>query len=446
MREILPQLPDKWNNRTLKNISLFLRRGKSPVYAEKNEGLLIVNQDCIRWDCIDLDKAKYHIQPANIADEFYLLPEDILINSTGTGTIGRVNQWNSRNIKAVADSHVTVIRINKVEADSKYIRYFLISEAGQRYLEAICYTGSTNQIELSKRYLSKFDIPCAPFVEQRAIAGILSKVDEAIEAVGNSIQAAERLKKSLMQNLLTGKLKSDGTWRNEDELMITKYGVAFKDWKYCQIRDLIKENYILEIQDGNHGELHPTSKDFEKEGIPFVMASDISNGYVDIDKCKRIPNNLAESLRIGFAKNRDVLLSHKASIGYTCIVEGAEPYFMLTPQVTYYRCNPSKLLPEYLLYFIQQYNFQNILEGFAKQSTRNYIGITNQKKMWIYLPESLEEQALLVKPLISADSKLKTQRSKIKSLNILKKSLMQNLITGKIRVDVDKINDLLEEV
>jgi type I restriction enzyme, S subunit len=181
MKKTLSRLPDKWDYKALKKMSLFLRRGRSPVYAEKNMGLFVINQDCIRWDCIELEKAKYHIQPANIADEFYLLPGDILINSTGTGTIGRVNQWNNRHVKAVADSHVTVIRINRLETDPRYIRYFLASEAGQRYLEAICYTGSTNQIELSKRYLSKFNIPCAPFLEQRAIAGIFSKVLEMIK-------------------------------------------------------------------------------------------------------------------------------------------------------------------------------------------------------------------------------------------------------------------------
>lgn len=150
-------------------------------------------------------------------------------------------------------------------------------------------------------------------------------------------------------------------------------------------------------------------------------------------------------MRIGFSFKGDVLLSHKASIGYTCIVAEADPYIMLTPQVTLYRTNQEKLLPEYLLYFFQLYTFQIILEGFAKQSTRNYIGITNQKKLWIYLPDSIEEQRELIIPIANVDKEIIKKQKKIETLQRLKKSLMQNLLTGKVRVDIPKINELLKE-
>ena len=248
-----------------------------------------------------------------------------------------------------------------------------------------------------------------------------------------------------MQNLLTGKLKPDGNLRTEDDLQITKYGYAYKDWKYCKINDLIKEGYIKKVQDGNHGESHPIAAEFVEEGIPFVMASDISKGYIDTENCKKITKTRADRLRIGFSYKDDVLLSHKASVGYTCIVDKAEPYVMLTPQVTLYRVDKQKLIPEYLLYFFQLYTFQIILEGNAKQSTRNYIGITNQKKMWIYLPETIEEQKELVAPIIKVDKEVIGKQIKIQTLQRLKKSLMQNLLTGKVRVDVARINELLKE-
>ena len=267
-------------------------------------------------------------------------------------------------------------------------------------------------------------------MNKKSIAEIISKVDEAIEAVENSIKSAERLKKSLMQNLLTGKLKTDGTWRSADEMVMTKYGYAPSSWKYCQIKDLIKEGYIEGVQDGNHGESHPVAAEFVGEGIPFVMASDIANGFIDIDNCKKLTKERADRLRIGFAKNGDVLLSHKASVGYTCIVDIADPYVMLTPQVTYYRVAPDKLIPEYLKLFFQTYSFQCIVEGLAKQSTRNYIGITNQKKMWIYLPDNIHEQKKVVAPIIQVDNEILSKKSKIKSLQTLKKALMQNLLTA----------------
>ncbi|MGZ4978529.1 MAG: restriction endonuclease subunit S [Methylobacter sp.] len=335
--------------------------------------------------------------------------------------------------------------INVVTNDKLNNIYFLYwIKQNKNYIKR--FSAGTTFLEISRRTFKRLTIAVPESEEQKAISGLLFKVDEAIAAVENSIKAAERLKKSLMQNLLTGKLKPDGNRRNNEELMITKYGMACKSWKYCQIKDLIKEGYILQVQDGNHGEVHPTKDDFVNDGIPFVMASDIASGFVDTEHCKKIPITIADKLRIGFAKDGDVLLSHKASIGYTCIAKDVNPYFVLTPQVTYYRCDSSKLMPEYLLYFFQQYNFQNILEGNAKQSTRNYIGITNQKKLWIYLPETVEEQAQVIKPLAKIDSCLKIKRSKIVALKNLKKSLMQNLLTGKKRINLSRFEALLKEM
>ena len=363
---------------------------------------------------------------------FLLKKDDVLIAMSGNTTC-KMGLVTSSFCPSLLNQRVGRIKSISETISIKYIYYLLISDKYQKKLWN--FATATGQQNLSPRDILKLPFNKPPLPEQKMIAAILSKVDEAISAVEDSIKAAEKVKKALMQNLLTGKLKPDGTWRSEDNLFITKYGTASKHWKYWQIKDLIREGYILKVQDGNHGELHPTSQDFVEHGIPFVMASDIANGFVDMNKCKKIPENISNNLRIGFAYNRDVLISHKASIGYTCIVEKAEPYFMLTPQVTLYRCNSEKLLPEYLLYFFQQYNFQNILEAFAKQSTRNYIGITNQKKMWIYLPKSIEEQLKIIQPLMNIDSIVKSKKNKIETLKKLKKSLMQNLLTGKIRIN-----------
>src|SRR5690606_19576001 len=154
-----------------------------------------------------------------------------------------------------------------------YFFRWLTSHNIQERITAVS-EGTTGLGNLDIRFLRNMDIdyPENP-AEQTAIATLLSKVDEAIVTTQNSIKAAEKLKKALMQNLLTGKLKPDGSWRTEDELMSTKYGYAFKAWKYCKINDLIKEGYITKVQDGNHGESHPVSAEFVDEGIPFVMAS-----------------------------------------------------------------------------------------------------------------------------------------------------------------------------
>jgi type I restriction enzyme, S subunit len=335
----------------------------------------------------------------------------------------------------------------KIDADitPEYFFQWFSSHMVQERITAVS-EGTTGLGNLDIRYLRNMDIEYPDNeAEQKAIAKILSKVDEAIKASENSIKAAEILKKSLMQNLFTGKLKPDGKWRKDIDLQKTAYGLIAKDWRYCKIQDLIKDNFITEVKDGNHGESHPISSEFVTEGIPFIMASDISGGFIDFVNCKKIPVERAKKLRIGFSIKDDVLLSHKASMGFTAIVPDVDPYIMLTPQVTYYRCNKEKLLPEYLGCFFQTYKFQRLFETYSAQSTRNFMGITNQKKMHIYLPNTIEEQEQIISPISDVHKQIVAKHEKIKKLQKLKKSLMQNLLTGKVRVDVNKIETLLQE-
>ncbi|HBL0527440.1 TPA: hypothetical protein LON09_003676, partial [Escherichia coli] len=109
------------------------------------------------------------------------------------------------------------------------------------------------------------------------------------------------------------------------------------EWEFLQIKDLVSDGSLEKPLDGNHGGIHPKGADFVSSGIPFVMASDINNSQIDLVGCKFISKQQALSLRKGFAKTGDVLLTHKATLGRTAIVPPLKTDFiMLTPQVTYY--------------------------------------------------------------------------------------------------------------
>lgn len=166
---------------------------------------------------------------------------------------------------------------------------------------------------------------------------------------------------------------------------------------FSTVRDLIDQGILFPPLDGNHGEIHPTTADYVPSGVPFIMASDIHNGRVDYLACKFISRKHADSLRKGFAKNGDVLLTHKATIGKTAIVNYAdEPYVMLTPQVTYYRIKNSQCLNNlYLRYFFDSSFFQQLLHLWAGSgSTRAYLGITEQAKLPVVVPPIETQQKI----------------------------------------------------
>ncbi|MBS9385983.1 MAG: restriction endonuclease subunit S [Dolichospermum sp. BR01] len=182
---------------------------------------------------------------------------------------------------------------------------------------------------------------------------------------------------------------------DDKEFKDSVLGMIPKDWDVETIKSCLEKGIIIDIQDGNHGEAHPKNSDFIDDGVPFIMAKDLGNGKINIETCHKIAFKQYQSLRIGFAKPGDILLSHKGTIGLTTIVPDDLHHLMLTPQVTYYRLSKdSTIVKEFLFYFFQSYFFQTRLEVLSAQSTRSYIGITLQKTLKIIIPPIPEQQQI----------------------------------------------------
>lgn len=164
------EIPNTWRWCRLSNICSYIQRGKSPKYSEIKK-YPVISQKCVRWTGLDLQPAKYITEDSlqKYENIRFLCDNDILWNSTGTGTVGRAAIYNKKlNLfsLAVADSHVTVIRPMNVL--SSYIHYFIMSPHVQVGFEDLC-DGSTNQKELSLTTVSDFLIPLPPYKEQLRI-------------------------------------------------------------------------------------------------------------------------------------------------------------------------------------------------------------------------------------------------------------------------------------
>ena len=202
-----------------------------------------------------------------------------------------------------------------------------------------------------------------------------------------------------------------------------------KDWEQRKLGELVKEGILEAPLDGNHGEKHPTSDEYVDSGIPFLMASDIHDGEVNIYSCKYITKERAERLDKGFARNGDVLLTHKATIGETAILSNLmTEYAMLTPQVTYYRIkNEERLNREYLYSFFNSLDFQTELKTKAAQSTRPYIGITAQQNLKIILPAEIDEQIRIGLYFRNLDHLITLHQRKCEQTKKLKKYMLQKM-------------------
>ncbi len=315
------------------------------------------------------------------------------------------------------------------DIEPEYLKYFFQSELFRKSINNLSQGSTRVALKIDELKEIKLAIPIQK--EQRKILSILSNVDSIIEKVNEDIKNIQKEKQIIMKNIF-----NYGIYH--EKLRSTNIGQIPESWEVKKFQDLIDSKDILDIMDGNHGELHPTTKDYVPNGIPFIMANNIVDGKLNLENCKFISKERAEMLRKGFSKENDVLITHKGSVGNVAIVKNiTTPYIMLTPQVTYYRINEQSkiLIKEYLYYFFQSPNFQNRLKILSAQSTRAYIGITAQKQLDIVIPK-IEEQNKIVEILSKLDNKLILLKKKNKEYQKLKKGLMQQLLTGKVRVKI----------
>ena len=210
------------------------------------------------------------------------------------------------------------------------------------------------------------------------------------------------------------------------------------DWVSANIQSLVDQNILDKPMDGNHGEIHPTSADYVENGIPFVMATDVFDGKVHLNKSKKITKEQADTLRKGFSIEGDILLTHKATIGNVAKVPELEtPYIMLTPQVTYYRIlDQEKLLADFMKSNFESVTFQNELIALCTGATRLYIGISEQRKLPFSYP-SKPEQTKIASFLSNVDEKISQLTQKHALLSQYKQGMMQKLFSQQIRFKAD---------
>ena len=169
----------------LKDVTTYIARGITPKYTDELSGLSVINQKCIRDYKLLLENARRHdISKKQITSEKNIKKYDILINSTGVGTAGRVAQ-NFEDIPMTADSHVTIVRPDTNVIDPIYLGYAVKNK--QKYIEGLA-EGSTGQTEISRQRIG--EEVCIKYPDsievQKEIANFLLNIDKKI-SINNKI-------------------------------------------------------------------------------------------------------------------------------------------------------------------------------------------------------------------------------------------------------------------
>ena len=358
----------KWLEKTLGEVTAFIAKGIPPKYTEEeNENTIrVLNQKCNRNFEISYNESRIHdCEKKKVPVDKMLRAGDVLINSTGTGTAGRVAQMVEVTVPTTIDGHMILIRPSE-ELDPIYYGYAVKSFQSQ--IEGLA-EGSTGQTEINRRRLQDEVIIRYPRDKsvQKNIGSFLANIDEKIKT-----------NKEINKNL-------------------ERQAQAVYNKMFSEVNsEPVELSSIIDVRDGTHdspkvqttGYYLITSKHLLSFGVDKASANHISKA--DFDKINE--RSLVET--------KDILMSMIGTIGLISYI----PYEVIDFAIKNVALFKTSHTPELAYYFLCYLKSERTLQHIEKclaGSTQKYISLGELRKMPIYSPTTNEIRKFncLVKPM-----------------------------------------------
>ena len=395
------------NKQALVDVTTYIKRGITPKYVDSN-GIIVINQKCIREHRINYELARLTSKEKKITEEKLLKSGDILINSTGTGTLGRTAQIFNVDKDITVDTHVTIVRPSK-DIDARYLGYILrvneplITSLGK---------GATNQIELASKDLEKIKINIPSKEIQTKISNILSSYDDLIE---NNLKRIKLLEESA-------------------ELIFKEWFVnlKFPGYEKCNIVDGIPEGWntklVKEFGEVITGKTPSTKRSEYYDGdIPFIKTPDMSDVYI---------TKTNQSLTEEGAKSQVNKYVPKNTILVSCI--GTVGIVSLTSELSQFNQQINGLIPKYENYLYYMYfkfkSLKEYLEALGSSgATMLNVNKGKFESIEVLEPskEVLDNFMNICKPVFDNILNIQHQNEKLKEARDI---LIPRLISGEIEV------------
>ena len=196
----LGPIPEGWERCELASLTDLVSRGISPTYNESSDRL-VINQKCIRNGRLDLSLARRHT--SKVADRKVLQVGDVLINSTGVGTLGRVTQFCEAHVGFTVDSHVTIVRPTRARLD---IDFFGLALADMESEFAHMGAGSTGQTELARARISAVVLGLPPIGLQSEFGALVGPLRRLAVELAKMNATLRQTRDLLLPRLISGEV------------------------------------------------------------------------------------------------------------------------------------------------------------------------------------------------------------------------------------------------
>jgi type I restriction enzyme S subunit len=409
------ELPEEWGVVRLGDISDIKGRIgwhglKDEDYLNKGGYYLVRGIDFedgkIKWErCVYISKEWYERDP-----NIQLSEGDILV--TKDGTIGKVALVNYLPKKATLGTGVFRIRLTE-KCYPYFVYYIFMSKYFERFI-ILLKAGSTLS-HLYQKDLIKFHFPLPPLPEQQKIARVLMSIDRAIEVVDEAIKQAERIKKGLMQELLT---KGIG----HKEFKDTKIGRIPKEWEVVRLGDIAK----LE-SGGTPSRQKPEY--WENGTIPWVKSGELNDGVIYDTEEKITELGLKNSSAKIFSKGTLLIALYGATVGKTGVLgidaSTNQAVCAIFPK------SSDVFDSRFLQYCLIFYRSRLISQSSGGAQPNIYLYVLRDFRLPLPL---LSEQQKIAEILSKWDEVIELKRGKKERLERMKKKVMDLLLTGKVRI------------
>lgn len=405
-------IPQDWEVGYLGDKTKKVGSGITPTGGEKvykREGRPFLRSQNIGWGTLLMDDVAF-IDDAT--HETFKTTEieihDVFLNITGA-SIGRSAIANARVEGGNVNQHVCIIRTIQQQLNPHFLNYFLLSNAGQQQIDS--FQAGGNRQGLNFGQIRSFCLPIPSLPEQTAITTVLSDTDVLIEKLEELIAKKKNIKQGAMQEFLTGNRRLP-KFRQKQGYKQTEVGVIPEDWDIRPLRDdvaLLSGHHILAYHCNTRG-----------EGVPYLTGpADFPNGKIRQTKFTNRPTTLCEA--------NDILVTVKGS-GSGTLIE-ADASYCISRQLMAIRVK--KWDAKFLFYSL----FQNA-SSFKAASTGLIPGLSRSDILdqQIPLPLNQSEQTAIATVLSDMDAEITVQEQKLAKYKLLKIGMMQQLLTGKIRV------------
>ena len=423
------RLPEKWQDVKISDLALShkgaIKIGPFGSQLKQDEmvseGIRVLGQENIIANNFKLGKRYISIAKFQQLKSCQVFPGDVLVSMMGTIGLSRIVPDGFET--AIMDSHLIRIQVNPNIVDKDYFCKVLHEYEG---VKAQINRNSQGGIMsgLNSQIINSLSIIVPPLPEQRKIAAVLSSADRSIAATEKLIAKLADLKKALMQQLLT---KGIG----HTEFKPSPLGPIPKNWEVMELNNLAVKRYG--IVDGPFGSNLKTIH-YRSEGIPIIQSGFVASNYFKVDKYLYVDIDKFNEQKRSAVHGGDIVM---AKIGANCggcaILPHNHPESILAGNSLKITPDNTVIKTEFLLYLLHYLQDIGVIDCIKTVTAQPAISLSSLKTLDIPVPP-MSEQNKIAGSICTVDRKLAAAKVKLAKAKDLKQGLMNDLLTGKVRV------------